>query len=220
MLVNADGLAAPYASEGTAAAPDPPLRSRRAPAMTPFKPGLVEQAPRDENAEGRAGFDASLAECRDDLLAYLRKQLGDGETAADLAQEALARMMKYRDAPEIEDRRSMLFRIATNLVAEHHRTQARRHEAMHVPLSDADPLPTDTPSVEAIVEARRMVDLLIKRAILGLPPRCALAFTLSRFDGLSHQEIANIMGISAKMVEKHVARALVACRAAVGDRDF
>jgi hypothetical protein len=28
------------------------------------------------------------------------------------------------------------------------------------------------------------------------------------------------MGISVKMVEKHITRALVACRLAVGDRDF
>jgi RNA polymerase sigma-70 factor (ECF subfamily) len=43
---------------------------------------------------------------------------------------------------------------------------------------------------------------------------------LSRFDGLTYPQVADKMGISVKMVEKHITRALVACRLAVGDRDF
>jgi len=37
---------------------------------------------------------------------------------------------------------------------------------------------------------------------------------------MSYPQIADQMGISVKMVEKHITKALVACRAAVGDRDF
>src|SRR5690606_41911378 len=75
----------------------------------------------------RAAFDAALVECRDELVEYLRSRLRDQETAADLAQETLSRMMKYRDSPEIEDRRLMLFRIPNNLINEHHRTRQRRY---------------------------------------------------------------------------------------------
>jgi RNA polymerase sigma factor (sigma-70 family) len=179
-----------------------------------------ERVPHDEEAAFRVGFDASLAEVRDELLAYLRRRLGDRETAADLTQEALLRMLKYREAPEIEDRRAMLFRIANNLVLEYRRARYRHHAAQHVTLDDAGPLRMDQASVEAIADARQTLDRLLTHTITGLPPKCRLAFMLNRFDGLTYPQVAARMHISVKMVEKHITRALAACRLAVGDRDF
>lgn len=176
--------------------------------------------PQGEEAEFRADFYATLGEVRDEVFAYLRRRLGDSETAADLTQEALLRMMKYRDAPEIEDRRAMLFRIVHNLVLEHRRAQYRHHAARHVPLDEVAPLQMDQPSLEAIADAHQAIDRLFTEAIAKLPPKCRLAFMLSRFDGLTYPQVAARMGISVKMVEKHITRALIACRLAVGDRDF
>jgi len=168
----------------------------------------------------REAFDLAMAEQRPELLAYLQKRLGDRDAAADLTQETLSRMMKYRDADDIEDRRLMLFRIANNLVYEYHRMRQRHHAGDHYPLDDVGPLRSPDPPVDAIIDARRAIDTLLKRTIIELPPKCRLAFMLSRFDGLSYPQIAERMGISVKMVEKHITKALLACRAAVGDREF
>lgn len=182
--------------------------------------GVDEPTPCGEEAERRAVFDAALVEHRAELHAFLVRQVGDRDAAADLTQEALSRMMTYRDAPDIASPKLLLFRVAHNLVAEFRRQQYRHRTAAHVQLSDAGPLPKEEPPVEAIVDARRAIEVLVKRTLLALPPRCALAFMLNRFDGLSYPQVAQRMGISVKMVEKHIARALVACRDAVGDRDF
>lgn len=171
-------------------------------------------------ADPRDAFDTAMGEHRDELLHYLRKRLGDRELAADLAQETLSRMMKYRDADDVEDHRQMLFRIANNLIFEYHRTRQRHRAADHYSLDETDPLRSQDLPVEAIVDARQAIEILLKRTIAGLPPKCRLAFMLSRFDGLSYPQIADRMGISVKMVEKHITKALLACRAAVGDRDF
>ena len=165
-------------------------------------------------------FDAAVAIHRGELLQYLHKRLGDREVAADLAQETLSRMMKYRDADNIEDYRLMQFRVANNLILEYHRTRKRHHARNHYSLEDTGPLRSPEPPVEAIIDARQAIDTLLKHTITQLPPKCRLAFMLSRFDGLSYQQIADRMGISVKMVEKHITKALLACRAAVGDRDF
>jgi RNA polymerase sigma-70 factor (ECF subfamily) len=172
----------------------------------------------DAEADARADFDASLVELRADLLAYLRRRLGDRETAADLTQEAVLRMMKYRDTTQVKDRRGMLFRIAHRLVLDHRRTQYRRHAARHVSLDDVGELSMDQGSVEAIVDARQAMHRLLTRVTDDLPPKCRLAFVMSRFEGLTNKQVAAKMGISEKMVEKYITRALVACRLAVGER--
>lgn len=182
--------------------------------------GSEEPTPPGEGDGLRADFDASLIEIRGELLAYMRLRLGDREVAADLTQEALLRMLKYRDRAEIENRRAMLFRIAHNLVLEYRRAQYRHHAARHVSLDDAVPLRMDQPPMESMLDTRRALDQLLNRTLAELPPKCRLAFMLSRFDGLTYPQVAAKMGISVKMVEKHITRALVACRLAVGDRDF
>ena len=187
---------------------------------SPPQPNPSESKPETSALSPREAFDTALGEHRDELLHYLRKRLGDRELAADLAQETLSRMMKYRNAGDIEDHRQMLFRIANNLIFEHHRTRQRHHAGDHHSLDDTGPLRSSEPPVEAIVDARQAIDILLKRTIGDLPPKCRLAFMLSRFDGLSYPQIADRMGISVKMVEKHITKALLACRAAVGDRDF
>lgn len=188
--------------------------------MTSLQPDPVEPQLTADSPSPRDAFDAALADYRDELLAHLRKRLADREVAADLAQETFLRMMKYRDAVDIEDRRLMLFRIANNLIIEYHRARQRHHATDHVSYDEMVPLRAEQPTVEAIVDSRKAIDILLKRTIGELPTKCRLAFMLSRFDGLSYPQIADRMGISVKMVEKHVTKALLACRAAVGDRDF
>jgi len=166
-----------------------------------------------------AEFSAALADMRAAVFAYLHGQLGDREIAADLAQETLLRMMRYREVPAAE-RRYVMFHIARNLLAEYRRAQFRHRASRHVSLDDVAPLEDCQSSVEAIVDARRTFERLVKRVILGLPPRCGLAFAMNRVDGLSYPQIAKEMGISVKAVEKHISRALKACRAEVGDLDF
>lgn len=188
--------------------------------ITPSGSSLDDQNSEQGPERHRDIFDAALALHRDEVMQYLRKRLGDQETAADLTQEALSRMMRYRDSGEVDDHRLMLFRIANNLILEHHRTRQRHHAGAHYSLEDTGPLHSQEPPVEVTIDARQAINTLLKRTIAQLPTKCRLAFMLSRFDGMSYPQIADQMGTSVKMVEKHITKALLACRAAVGDRDF
>jgi RNA polymerase sigma-70 factor (ECF subfamily) len=61
--------------------------------------------------------------------------------------------------------------------------------------------------VERSIEQRERLALL-RGAIDELPPRCREVFVLHKLDGLSHADVADRLGISRNMVEKHVIRAM------------
>ena len=53
---------------------------------------------------------------------------------------------------------------------------------------------------------------IIHKAIYQLPPQQQTAFRLSRFQGLSHEEIAHQMGISRQSVKSYMVRSIVTLR--------
>ncbi len=98
---------------------------------------------REEPAAGRARFDQAIGLLHADLLAYMRRRLRDRDTANDLTQETLLRLLAYRDAPDIGDYALLMYRIAHNVVLEHWRTRHRRHANAQVALDLIAPLAAD-----------------------------------------------------------------------------
>lgn len=161
-----------------------------------------------------------------ELLNFLHRQVSDRDTAADLAQESYARVLAVQHTGrEILDGRALLYRIARNLlVDEHRRATVRRHDHLDaVPEADQPAAPQHLQPENAL--ASRQVLGAYVGAIERLPPRCREAFVLHVFDELTHAQIARRMGISVSMVEKHVVRGMLACKAcerslkAQGDSD-
>lgn len=56
------------------------------------------------------------------------------------------------------------------------------------------------------------LQVLINHTILHLPEKCQEAYRLSRNEDLSHQNVAEEMGISVSTVEKHIGKALKVLR--------
>ena len=54
---------------------------------------------------------------------------------------------------------------------------------------------------------------LLKNAFELLPPKCREVFALSRLNGLSYQQISEVLGISIKTVENQIGKALKILRA-------
>jgi len=67
--------------------------------------------------------------------------------------------------------------------------------------------PADGLNPEQIAVARQRLDKLVE-AVNTLPPRCRAVFILRKFENLSQAEIAERLGISRNMVEKHLRHAL------------
>ena len=135
------------------------------------------------------------------LVRFLTRRLGDRDWAEELAQETFVRALKQ---DEIASERSWLFAVASNLVRDEARREARerkRHELMRTQAeaeSAAEPEPTSMERAEDRALARQAIEMLAER------DRDAL---LMREEGLGYEEIAEALGLSVASVGTTLSRA-------------
>lgn len=151
------------------------------------------------------------------LITFLRRRLSIADDAYDVAQETYIRMMKYEGSCEIVSPSAMLYRIAVNVANDYGRAAQARWSADHCDIEDVQ-IVSEEPSAERAVLAGQNLDMLLT-VIESLPPKCKHVFLLSRAHGMTYPEIASHCGISVKMVEKQISRALAACLRKVGGHD-
>jgi RNA polymerase sigma-70 factor, ECF subfamily len=135
------------------------------------------------------------------LVRYLTRRLGDRDWAEEVAQETFLRALRQ---DRIDNERAWLFAVATNLVRDEARRDARRrrhlallaeHERAEEP---TEPEPTSLERAQEAAMARRAVDALAERDRLAL---------LMREEGLSYEEIAVALDLSPGSVGTTLSRA-------------
>lgn len=149
------------------------------------------------------------------LMRLIRRVVGNPSTAEDLVQDVFLNLLRGNGLGAADNSQSYLARCATNIALDHlRRERARARYLSSSELSDAEA--SQAPLQDAVLQGRQELDLL-RRAVDALPPKCRVVFLLSRDHDLTMKEIAARLGISEKTVEKHILRAMTACRAALRD---
>lgn len=146
-----------------------------------------------------------------DLVRFLTRRVRSAADARDLAQETYVRLLRVDRLELVRDPQAYLFRVAANLAYEHQLKQ--RRERLH--LRDVDvqadlaTLGTLTPEddAERALRAARLAE-----ALASLAPRHRAAVILHRRDGLTYEEIAAELGVTAHAVKKYLAVGLSQCR--------
>ncbi len=127
----------------------------------------------------------SFAEHRQALMRFLTRRLGNPALAEDFAHETWVRAAHSPGSAIIGNPRSYLFHIAANLAVDHQQRGERRETERA----------GDSPLPQNVVLYRSEFARLV-RVIEDLPARCREVFLLCRFEGLSHADIADRLGIS------------------------
>lgn len=138
---------------------------------------------------------------------YLYYKSGSIQLAEDWLQEAFLKLWQECDKVPPEKARSFLFTVANNLFLDH-----IRHEKVvwnFAQQSQSEIQNTDNP--EVLLEANDLQTKLLS-AIAALPEHQRVVFSMNRFDGITYAEIAEILDISVKTVEKRMHKVLIALR--------
>ena len=134
------------------------------------------------------------------LVRYLTRRLGDRDWAEEVAQETFVRALRQET---ITNERAWLFAVATNLVRDEARKDARRRR--HLALlaeqerdSVQEPEQTTLEKAQEAAFARKAVDALAERDRLAL---------LMKEEGLDYAEIAEALNLSPGSVGTTLSRA-------------
>jgi RNA polymerase sigma factor (sigma-70 family) len=144
------------------------------------------------------------------LHRYLRKFTSGAEDVEDLVQETYVRMYALRDYRTVDSPRALLFRIAHNTAVERARRQHTQATDSMGDLTALNLYSGDAPADEQI-DARYRFESFCA-AVDRLPPLCRRVFVLRKVYRLSHDEIAEVLGVAHSTIEKHVAKGLLRCR--------
>ena len=144
------------------------------------------------------------------LLRYAAR-LTTEEAAYDVVQEAFVSLWRMRASLD-PDRslKSLLYTLVRNEALNQRRAMRRRQDRHAEYSPSRQPSPSDEVDSDALrTRMRAWID--------DLPERQREAFRLSRFDDLTHDEIADVMDIAPRTVTNHVTKALQTLRDRLDD---
>jgi len=161
---------------------------------------------------GRAALLAAYLERRPDLVRFFTARLKSAAAAEDLVQDIYLRIAASPPDAEVHNPAAYLYRLGSNLMLDRLRGERRaaiRESAWldsHSTRIGLEQVAEDSGAEHAMVAKQRLETVIA--ALRELPEQTQRVFRMHKFDGMSHPEVAQALGISRSAVEKHVMAAL------------
>ncbi|MCR9258554.1 MAG: RNA polymerase sigma factor RpoE [Pseudomonadaceae bacterium] len=160
----------------------------------------------------QAAFDMLFARYQVRILNLIGRYVRDADEVRDVAQEAFIKA--YRAIPRFRGDSQFytwLYRIAINTAKNHLVSRSRRPPSSDVDIEDADyrddaDMLRESEDPESAL-ARDQLQSTIHDALTQLPDDLRSALTLREFDGLSYEQIADILECPVGTVRSRIFRA-------------
>ena len=138
-----------------------------------------------------------------DVFRYCVRRLNPAD-AEDMAAEVFAVAWRRLDqVPDTDMAKAWLLAVAYRVVGNQYRGRARRGRLF----ARLGGLPPEPPEAAEVVVIRREEEDAVRRALLALREGDRELLRLVSWDGLSHREIGDVLGIAEDTVSKRVSRA-------------
>ena len=133
---------------------------------------------------------------------FIYYKYGEQVNPEDKVQEAFLKLWKHCKDTPIDKAKSFLFTVINNLSL-----NDLKHQKVVLKFQQEMPKEHTNESPEFVMQEREYLQKL-ENALAKLPEGQRIAFLLNRVEGKRHQEIADLLGISRKAVEKRIYTAL------------
>ncbi len=169
---------------------------------------LVERVQRGD----KHAFDLLVLKYQHRIFGLISRYLRDSDEIQDVAQEAFIKA--YRALPRFRGDSAFytwLYRIAINTAKNHLMSKSRRPPSTDIDVEDAqyfeaDSALRDIENPENVLYGEELKNV-VATALDNLPEDLCTAVTLREFDGLSYEEIAEVMECPVGTVRSRIFRA-------------
>ena len=146
------------------------------------------------------------------LRNYIYYKCGNTQQAEDIVQESYIKLWDNCSKIIFEKAKSFLYTVANNRFFNEvaHKKVVLEHQRKNVSSDSTNQTP------QFILEEKEFYKKL-KKVIADLPEKQREVFLLSRIDKKKYTEIAEIVGISVKAVEKRMSKALLIIKEKIGN---
>ncbi|MDZ7682816.1 MAG: RNA polymerase sigma-70 factor [Fodinibius sp.] len=167
-------------------------------------PQQIQTWVRKISQSDRQAFDRLFRHFYARLVAFSCKYVKSRASAADIVQESFMKLwQKRRTLDPNRSIKAYLYQMVRNRSLNYIRDHSKETVGLE-PLQKSG-IRADNNDTDG--ETSELPDFL-RRWIEELPNRQREAFKLSRFEGLDHEEVAEVMGISPNTVNNHIVAAL------------
>ena len=156
-------------------------------------------------------FKALFDECAEGLRNYIYYKFSDEELANDIVQDAFMKIWEVRETVQWKSAKGLLYTTATNLAKNH-----LKHQQVKLNFSLINNQPESDSTTPHFMLEQQEFELQLKGCIGRLPPPSREAFLLNRIDKKKYREIAEMLEISIKAVEKRISIAIKQLTQCVG----
>jgi len=137
---------------------------------------------------------------------YVFYRSGNTDVATDIAQETFMKIWEKQNSIQPEKVKGLLYKISGDLFVSYYRKEKRSFQFFNQYLFEEK-----GNSPEDILAFKQLKETY-KKALIEMPEKQRTVFLMSRVESLKYFEIAEILGLSIKAVEKRMTNALAHLR--------
>ena len=150
------------------------------------------------------------------IYPFVLKMIKTATQAEEITHEIFIKLWRHRDRlVSVDQPEAYIFTIAARHTLDQIKKRLNEHRMLRRLSADASPMHNDTE--ESLLLKDKAA--LVQQAIDQLPPQQKTVYLLSRQQGLSYEDIARQMGISANTVRNHLVKALQSMRGWLDKQD-
>ncbi len=157
-----------------------------------------------------------LLEAFDQYCESLRRLLyyktGDMDLVEDLIQEIFIKTWEMKSAIKKDTLKSLLFKMANNLIVDHFR---HKHVVLSHQRELVDQHEMEFSSPHFLIEEKEFAEKL-DSVIKAIPDGCREVFLMNKIDEIKYKEIAEMLDLSVKAIEKRMSKAIGIVKAQLG----